>query len=160
MPWRERWSRTRTRSDLCSWLPINGTTPFCHCIPFSCSEPMEKQNILLTSGISAVSQRDKKRSLFLGADQWNVAFLSPFTLHMQGMSGNERMHNNRSQAHYPRMNLSSQVGSFLLLLCITIRTVGLYGTKIFPPQGGQFEIQGGMVLLRRTKQDAKEIDRQ
>ena len=40
-------------------------------------EPMEEQNMLLTSCLSPVFQRDKKRFLFLGADQWNVAFLSP-----------------------------------------------------------------------------------
>ena len=76
------------------------------------------------------------------------------------MSGNARMHNNRCPAHYPRMNWSSKVGSVLLLLCITIRTVGFYETKTFLPQAGQFEIQGGMVLQRRTRQGAKEIDRQ
>ena len=39
------------------------------------------------TGLSAVYQRDEKRSLFLAADQWTEAFLSLSTLFMQGMSG-------------------------------------------------------------------------
>ena len=42
----------------------------------------------LTSGLSAIYQRDHGRSLFPAADQWNDGFLSPETLLMQGMSGN------------------------------------------------------------------------
>ena len=37
---------------------------------------MEERNERLTRGLSAVYQRDGKRSLFLAADQWTDAFLS------------------------------------------------------------------------------------
>ena len=37
---------------------------------------MWEQNFRLTRGLSAVYHRDEKRSLFLAADQWTVAFLS------------------------------------------------------------------------------------
>ena len=39
-------------------------------------KPMEEQSPRLTTGSSAVYQRDKKRSLFLAATQWADAFLS------------------------------------------------------------------------------------
>ena len=49
---------------------------------------MGEQNPRLTTGSSALYNRDEKRSFFLPADQWNDAFLSLQTLFMQGMSGN------------------------------------------------------------------------
>ena len=85
-----------TRSALCSWLPTSGTTLFCLCKPFSCQACPRKsytnrwrnKNPRLNRGSSAVYLRDKKRSLFLAADQWTDAFLSLETFFMQCMSGN------------------------------------------------------------------------
>ena len=42
------------------------------------------------TGLSAVYHRDRERSSLLSADQYTDAYLSPQTLFMQGMSGNEK----------------------------------------------------------------------
>ena len=51
-------------------------------------KPTETPNQRLTYGLSAVYERDEKRSLLLAADQLNGAFSSLLTLLMQGVSGN------------------------------------------------------------------------
>ena len=48
---------------------------------------MGERNQRLTRGLSAVYQRDRERFSFLAADQCTDAFLSLYTLFMQGMSG-------------------------------------------------------------------------
>ena len=53
---------------------------------------MEEQNLRLTTGSPAVYHRDRQRSFFLAADQWNDAFLSLLTLFMQCMSGKTKSH--------------------------------------------------------------------
>ena len=66
---------SRARSAFCSWLPNNEKTLFVSVNPYHAGhvrefkKPMEEQNPRLTTGSSAVYQRDEKRSPFLAANQ-------------------------------------------------------------------------------------------